>query len=174
MVLSFGQGAADSYRAAGGGYYGGASCGGGYIGGGGSSYISGHTGSVAIASADDVVQPRSPRLDSQGVACTDNSSDALCSQHYSGKVFFDTVMIDGQGRRWTNQVGPLQRMPSPAGGYYQLGQGHNDNRSKMPDYDKATGFARVSFLGDSATGGAYWGSFTPTKDFILGWTNGHF
>ena len=38
----------------------------------------------------------------------------------------------------------------------------------MPDYDKATGFARVSFLGDSATGGAYWGSFTPTKGLSWG------
>ena len=74
----------------GGGYYGGA--GGGWndyrvdSGAGGSSYISGHTGSVAITAADDIT----PKT-----GCLDGTTDVTCSYHYSGKKFTDTVIKDG-------------------------------------------------------------------------------
>ena len=75
---------------AGGGYWGGKTqqvknvC--GAHGGGGSSYISGHTGCVAIKSASDTT-PKD--------GCEDGTTDNLCSVHYSGKVFTNTVMKAG-------------------------------------------------------------------------------
>ena len=120
----------------GGGFYGGGSgegcnknCGG--SGGGGSSYISGHTGCVAIVSDSST----SARTGTGGASCTTGTSDYLCSVHYSGKVFTDTVMIDGAGYVWTNTKGALQQMPNPSGGYYASGVGHSGN-----------GFARITFL----------------------------
>ena len=83
----------------GGGYYGGGAGGStlsqgcGQGGGGGSSYISGHKGCIAITSASDLTQ----RNDSNGSTCSVESAaeDAVCSQHYSGKVFSSTVMKAG-------------------------------------------------------------------------------
>ena len=111
----------------GGGYYGGG--GGGAISGsvgaaaGGSSYISGHTGCVAIASSTS----RSPRTGTNGASCTTGSSDNLCSIHYSKVSFTNTVMIDGSGYSWTNTIGTLQQMPNPNGGYYGNGVGQSGN-----------------------------------------------
>ena len=90
----------------GGGYYGGAQSGryttDTFISGtGGSSFISGHTGSVAIASATDLT----PRKDSQDNQCADGTTDNLCSIHYSGISFTNTVMIDGAGYQWTTEKG---------------------------------------------------------------------
>ena len=74
----------------GGGYWGGKTqqetnvC--GPHGGGGSSYISGHTGSVAIKSATDIT----PKA-----GCSDGTRNNDCSIHYSGKVFTNTVMKSG-------------------------------------------------------------------------------
>ena len=113
----------------GGGYYGG---GGGYspswqladgrcaAGGssGGSSYISGHTGCVAITSENSTT-PKS--------GCTTGTTNNSCSIRYSGKVFTNTVMIDGAGYNWTNTKGSLKSMPSPNGGYYENGLGHTGN-----------------------------------------------
>ena len=120
----------------GGGFYGGGSgegcnnnCGG--SGGGGSSYISGHTGCVAIVSDSST----SARTGTGGASCTTGTSDNLCSVHYSGKVFTDTVMIDGAGYAWTNTKGSLQQMPNPSGGYYASGVGHSGN-----------GYARITYL----------------------------
>ena len=132
IVGSFGVGATGSSWASGGG--------GGYFGGGysyatgasgGSSYISGHTGCVAIESDTST----SARTGTGGASCTTGTSDNLCSVHYSGKVFTDTVMIDGAGYSWTNTKGALQQMPNPSGGYYASGVGHSGN-----------GFARITFL----------------------------
>lgn len=86
----FGYGGEGSSYASGGGggYYGG---GGGArdkvdgSGGGGSSFISGHEGCDAI-SADSLV---------------DNIIHTGQSIHYSGMYFFNTVMIDGNGFKWT-------------------------------------------------------------------------
>ena len=118
--------------AGGGGYYGGyrgSSTNSG--GGGGSSYISGHTGCVAIESSTST----SARTGTGDASCTTGTSDNLCSVHYSGKVFTDTVMIDGAGYAWTNTKGSLQQMPNPSGGYYASGVGHSGN-----------GYARITYL----------------------------
>lgn len=52
----------------------------------GSSYISGHTGCVAITSQVDQT-PKS--------GCTTGTTDNSCSIHYSSKIFTNTLMIDG-------------------------------------------------------------------------------
>ena len=101
----------------GGGYYGGSN-GHGTTGSGGSSYISGHTGSVAIISESD----SSPKS-----GCTTGTSNNSCSIHYSGKMFTNTIMIDGQGYNWTNEKGEQVQMPSPSGVVYATGEGHSGN-----------------------------------------------
>ena len=122
----------------GGGYYGGGSgegchdrCGG--SGGGGSSFISGHTGCVSITSSSST----SPRTGTDGASCDTGTSDNLCSVHYSGKTFTNTVMIDGAGYAWTNVKGALTQMPTPFGGYYGSGVGHTGN-----------GFAKITYLSE--------------------------
>ena len=94
---SCGRGGNGSGASSGGGsgYYGGAGrydkSGSGSGAGGGSSYISGYTGSIAITSETN----RSPRKDSNNEVCEPGTTDNLCSKHYSGKVFTDTVMYAG-------------------------------------------------------------------------------
>lgn len=113
-----------------GGYYGGGGAGinsfGKAAGGSGSSYISGHTGCVAITS-DSSSTPKS--------GCTTGTTNNSCSIHYSGKKFSNTVVIDGAGYNWTNTKGSLTLMPSPNGGIYSSSIGHSGN-----------GYARISFL----------------------------
>ena len=113
----------------GGGYYGG---GGGYYSSwtlnherceaghasGGSSYISGHTGCVGITSENDTT-PKN--------GCTTGTTDNNCSIHYSGKVFTNTIMIDGDGYNWTNEKGTRTLIPNPAGGYFEEEQGLEGN-----------------------------------------------
>ena len=106
----------------GGGYYGGA--GGGAAvdsddigwchssGAGGSSYISGHTGSIAITSVSNQ-NPKSGCSETGShpenyIGTTNNE----CSIHYSGMKFTDTVMIDGEGYNWTNKRESKTTMPS--------------------------------------------------------------
>ena len=136
----------------GGGYYGGGS--GGAISGsvgsgaGGSSYISGHTGCVAISSDSS----RNPRTGLGGASCTTGTSDNLCSSHYSGKLFTDTIMIDGSGYAWTNTKGSTKQMPKPSGGYYASGAGHT-----------GSGAAIITFLGEDTS--APVGTLTASKDY---------
>ena len=53
---------------------------------GGSSYISGYTGAVAVASSE----VNTPRYASDGITlCSDDTTDNVCSQHFTGKVFTD-------------------------------------------------------------------------------------
>ena len=114
----FGYGGVNSqsnYNSGAGGYYGGGS---GPAGGGGTSYISGHTGCVAITSQSSIT-PKS--------GCTTGTSDNSCSLHYSGKAFTNTVMIDGLGYSWSNTKDSLQQMPNPSGGYYASGIGNSGN-----------------------------------------------
>ena len=85
---------------------------------GGSSFISGHTGCVAVTSSTDT-NPKS--------GCTTGTTDNNCSVHYSGLKFNNTIMIDGNGYKWTNTKGGQEQMPNPNGGYYNLGAGHNSN-----------------------------------------------
>ena len=81
------------------GYYpgGGATCASGA--GGGSSYISGHTGCVAIKQGSTTAT-RAVNIS----GCTTGTDNNECSKHYSGKVFSNTKMIDGKGCEWTNSV----------------------------------------------------------------------
>lgn len=116
----------------GGGWYGGVAFSYGISGrivGGGSSYISGHTGSVAVTSKTD----SSPKA-----GCNTGTTDRSCSISPYGYEFTNTVMIDGAGYAWTNQKGDLEKMPNPEGGYYELGQGHSGN-----------GYVRITYLGAS-------------------------
>lgn len=108
----------------------------GSAGAGGSSYISGHTGSVAVTSTSS----SSPKS-----GCTTGTTDNACSitpyinpATGSGYTFTNTVMIDGAGYAWTNTKGSLQQMPNPNGGYYASGVGHSGN-----------GAARITYLGTS-------------------------
>lgn len=120
----------------GGGYYGGTggidTAGNCYDvgGGGGSSYISGHTGCVAITSENN--------LTPKGV-CYEGTTDNSCSIHYSGKYFIDTLMIDGAGYTWTNAKASTvgtNLMPDPTiiDGTYTSGQGNIGN-----------GYARITY-----------------------------
>lgn len=111
----------------GGGYYGGLTENvKGTVGGGGSSYISGHTGCVAISSEID----RTPK-NGQNTGTTDNSA----SVHYSGYYFTNTIMIDGAGYKWTNSKSTSEVMPNPNGGTFQSGTGNRDN-----------GYARITII----------------------------
>lgn len=96
-------------------------------GGGGSSFISGHTGCVAIVSESDTSGIRTPRTGTAGATCATGTTDKLCSIHYSNRKFVETKMIDGTGHRWTNnRINALgtNYMPNPSGGYYASGVGH--------------------------------------------------
>ena len=100
----------------GGGYYGGSAgpdCSGNcsFSGSGGSSYISGHAGAIAIKSESDL----SPRDNSLGVTCGTGTTDIVCSYHYSGYKFIDTVMVDGNGYNWTTVKGTKTNMPNYTG-----------------------------------------------------------
>ena len=108
------------------GHYGGAGGGSGWYGGsgglgnnrgyGGTSYISGHAGCVAIASASS---------NSASTAGTENS--VARSTHYSGKIFTSTKMIDGEAYTWTTERTTQSAMPRPSGGSYPSGTGHTGN-----------------------------------------------
>lgn len=126
------QAATTSYGGGGGGGYWGGNTGSGTTGSGGSSFISGHTGCVAIASESSTAA----RTTASGGTCTTGSTDNVCSIHYSGKIFTNTVMIDGEGYSWTHIKGELTKMPNPNGGYYADGIGHTGD-----------GFARITFIG---------------------------
>ena len=95
--------------------------------GGGSSYISGHTGSVAVASTSN----SSPKS-----GCSTGTATNSCSISPYGYTFTNTLMIDGKGYKWTNTKGALQAMPNPSGGNYASGVGHSGN-----------GYARITYLG---------------------------
>lgn len=111
----------------GGGYYGGGT-GYGSTGAGGSSYISGHTGCVAIASSTSTAA----RTGTNSASCSTGSTDNLCSVHYSGKVFTNTTMIDGGGFLWTTKKETQSKMPNPASGFYNYGEGKNgDGAAKI-------------------------------------------
>ena len=107
----------------GGGYYGGASatahgysC--VYAGTGGSSYISGYAGCNSIS----------------GTSTSDNIVHTGSPNHYSGKVFTNSVMIDGRGRSWEggSASSSLTGFNSP----YDIHEyGH-----------KGDGFARITFV----------------------------
>ncbi len=104
--------------------------GGGYWGSyrnarGGSSYISGHTGCIAVNSSGSSICSENKVAAASYVGTTDRT----CSIHYSGKEFINgtTLMIDGAGYNWTNKRGAQTQMPNTTGGKYTAGTGHNEN-----------------------------------------------
>ena len=125
--------------------------GGGYYGGGGanasgvqcylhsassgSSYISGHTGCVAITSEENET-PKS--------GCETGTTNNSCSIHYSGKTFANTVMIDGYGQTWSTVVGDIVSYPNPLGGFYVL----NNKIGRVDNLDEfsGNGYARITLL----------------------------
>lgn len=131
-------------------------------GGGGSSYISGHTGAVAITSSSD----RTARTGENGLLCTTGTTDNLCSVHYSGKVFSDTIIIDGAGYTWTNEKNStigVNLMPNISGKYYDIGSGNVGN-----------GAAKISQVTDNVNvvyNNVYGKLPTPTREgyVFFGW-----
>ena len=103
------------------GYYGGSGaggvCNGSYAGGGGSSFISGHNGCDAIAESSTESK----------IVHTGQSN------HYSGYVFKDTVMIDGAGYKWTNIKGEYTGMPT------------HDGKSTMTG-NSGNGYAKITLV----------------------------
>lgn len=93
-------------------------------GGGGSSFVSGHTGCVAIASASSQTPKNN---DTTGTLNNDSSI------HYSGRKFYNTLIIDGAGYNWTNQKGIYTGMPNYDGTATMVGNTGN-------------GYAKIVFL----------------------------
>ena len=123
--------------AGGGGYWGGAS-GNDYngslnSGAGGSSYISGYLGSVAVESEDSTT----PRLDKNGVECTEESAltDITCSYHYSGYEFVDAKMIAGN-----------EAMPNTDGTGTETGHAGNGYARISYQYDETAANALIKTL----------------------------
>ena len=126
---SFGQGGTQTGAAGmstgsgggGGGYYGGGAGGAGWYGsggGGGSSFISGHTGCDAISA-------------------TSTSSSIVHTglpNHYSGKTFANTVIIDGKGYSWT--TAPAETA---------AGMPTHDGTSTMTG-NAGNGYAKITFI----------------------------
>ena len=131
----------------GGGYYGGSN-GHGTTGSGGSSYISGHTGCVAITSSSSTTAKS---------GCTTGTTNNSCSVHYSGKVFTNTVMIDGQGYNWTNKKGSQVQMPNSGGGLYSTGEGNAGD-----------GYAKITYVTNSSDNT----DATPVKNGLKVWLDG--
>ena len=105
------------------GYYGGG--GGGYSnysvdsGAGGSSFISGHSGCNAIAES----------------STSNNIIHTMNSIHYSNKKFVNTIMIDGDGCKWTNSLtNDCSGMPTTDG--IGTETGHSGN-----------GYAKITYIG---------------------------
>ena len=113
----FGVASVNSTTIGGGGYYGGE---GGYAAnaGGGSSFISGHEGCDAIKEE----------------STENNIIHTGQSVHYSGMHFTDTVMIDGEGYKWTTEKGEYTGMPSHDGAGTMKGNAGN-------------GYARITYIG---------------------------
>ena len=117
----------------GGGYYGGgsgSSCDGNcsFPGSGGSSYISGYTGSVAVKSATDI----SPKT-----GCSNGTTDIECSYHYSGKVFTNTIMVDGDSSMPTHD-GNERMIGNDGNGFIKISSTNvKDSDSKLVNYEKS-------------------------------------
>ena len=114
----------------GGGYYGGGA-GVWKAAGGGSSYISGHSGCVAIKSGS-TSEPREVKISS----CSSNpTASDECSIHYSGLYFTNTKMVDGKGYEWTStKASTVTGMPS------------HSSLSSMTG-NTGDGYVRITYLG---------------------------
>ena len=134
------------------GYYGGggAGCTSGSAdsGGGGSSYISGHTGAVAIKSAANA----SPRLASDNsTVCTPAlaTTDMACASHYSGYIFRDTIVKAGN-ETFLSPTG-VNETGHAGSGYARIsGETYTDNADK-PTIDTISPNTGSTFGGQSIT-----------------------
>ena len=112
----FGKGVNEVTAGGGGGYYGGNSA--SWTGGaGGSSFISGHKGCDAIKEE----------------STENNIIHTEQSIHYSGLYFTNTLMIDGEGYKWTDKKEEQIGMPS-----------HSDNSVIMGN--SGNGYARITYI----------------------------
>lgn len=112
-------------------------------GAGGASYISGHTGSIAITSSTDE-SPKSGCYEQGDTPDTYvGTTDKLCSIHYSNLSFTDTVMIDGEGYNWSNKREGKVTMPSYNGNSFESG-------------NTGSGAARITLLSESFTAESTW------------------
>ena len=102
---------ADAKGGAGGGYWTGVNPRYGGQGAGGTSYISGHTGAIAVKGFNNV----EPRLGTSDSVCSQGTTDNLCSIHYSGLKFTNTQIVDGTGFEWRNAIGAQMLMPTHDG-----------------------------------------------------------
>ena len=93
-------------------------------GGGGSSYISGHQGCLAVSSSSSTTLKN---------GCTKDSNSLECSISYTGYYFTNTLMIDGEGYRWTTKKEEQIGMPS-----------HSDNSIIMGN--SGNGYARITLV----------------------------
>ncbi|MEI3508981.1 MAG: glycine-rich protein [Bacilli bacterium] len=129
----FGFGANSPYRSGSGGgagYYGGGSGGSANCvlgtGGSGSSFISGHTGCVAISSANNQA-PKS--------GCTSGTSMVVVRFIIVITNLQIPMMIDGDGYQWTNTKGDSLGMPTDDGTSVMMGNSNN-------------GYAKITFMSD--------------------------
>ena len=93
-------------------------------GGSGSSYISGHTGCVAIESISSITAKS---------GCVGGTTDRDCSISPFELYFDNTTMIDGAGYTWTNTRGSYVGQVQPDG---TTTTGHSGN-----------GYARITYMG---------------------------
>ena len=107
----------DNGTGGGGGYYGGSASGHIASAGGGSSFISGHNGCDAIKEE----------------STENNIIHTGQSIHYSNLYFTNTLMIDGEGYRWTDKKEEQIGMPS-----------HSDNSVIMGN--SGNGYARITLV----------------------------
>lgn len=68
--------------------------------------------------------------------CTTGTTNNECSIYYSNKIFDNTVMIDGLGYIWTNEIDGKINMPTTDGTALMTG-----NTEK--------GYAKITYLGDN-------------------------
>ena len=106
---------------------GGSGGGAGYYGGGGSNVCSGGAGGSSFISGHQGCDAISEESTSASIIHTGQAN------HYSGIVFTNTVMIDGQGYQWTNTKGIYVGQPQPDNSVIA---GHQGN-----------GYAKITYMG---------------------------
>ena len=109
--------------------YGGTGGGNGYYAGGGSGFTTGAGGGSSFISGHDGCDAISESSTETNIIHTGDSI------HYSGLKFVDTIMVDGKGYSWSNEIGAKTNMPTFDGKGTMVG--NNDN-----------GYAKISALGD--------------------------
>ena len=103
------------------------------VGGGGSGYYGGTTNNISGASAG--AGGSSYISGHEGCNSTDeNGKPTGSNSHVSGRVFKDTIMVDGEGYEWSSTRQNYVQMPNPQGNYVS---GNN-----------ADGYARITLLED--------------------------